>query len=107
LKGEQFVQEYFFAYQLNEREFDEFLSAGWRRFGLFFFRPTCPGCRRCIPIRVLSSQFKPTKSQRRVLRKNRETEVRLSPPQFRKEIFEIYKKHSKEKFDQEIYRDDS
>lgn len=101
IDGKKFTQEYFFAYQLNEREFDEFLSSGWRRFGLFFFRPACEGCCRCVPIRILCSEFSPTKSQRRVIRKNIDTEVKLSPPNYSDEIFEIYRKHSKVKFGQE------
>lgn len=101
IDGEKFTQEYFYAYDLNEHEFDEFLAAGWRRFGLYFFRPSCANCQSCIPIRVSTTRFCPTKSQRRVLRKNSETTVRLSPLRFREEIFEIYKKHSKEKFSQE------
>lgn len=101
IDGEKFTQDYFYAYDLNEKEFDQFLSAGWRRFGLFFFRPSCANCHRCIPIRVSTSHFYPTKSQRRVLKKNIETTVRFGPLEYRAEIFEIYKKHSKEKFGQD------
>lgn len=101
IDGEKFIQECFYAYRLNEREFDEFLASGWRRFGLFFFRPACGTCRKCLPIRVLCSQFQPSKSQRRVLRKNERTEVRISPPEYRDEIFEIYRKHSRIKFGQD------
>jgi len=101
LEGRIFIQEYFFAYELNERDFDEFLSAGWRRFGLFFFRPACKLCSKCVPIRILCSDFEATKSQRRVLKKNCKTEVRLSPPLYRDEIYELYRKHSKIKFGQD------
>lgn len=101
IDGKEFIQEYFYAYELNEREYDDFLSAGWRRFGLFFFRPACIGCRLCVPIRIDCSRFNPTKSQRRVFRKNAHTEVKLCAPAYSDEIFEIYQKHSKVKFGQE------
>jgi len=101
IKGEKFVQEYFFACQIDEKEFDEILSAGWRRFGLYFFRPVCRGCLKCLPIRTVCSRFEPTKSQRRILRKNEATVLRLSPPRYTDEIFEIYRKHSMVKFGQE------
>lgn len=101
IEGGKFTQEYFYAYDLNEKEFDQFLSTGWRRFGLFFFRPSCVHCQSCIPLRVSTTRFSPTKSQRRVLKKNSETSIRLSPPEYRDEIFEIYKKHSKVKFGQD------
>lgn len=101
IDGKEFIQEYFYAYDLNEKELDEFLSSGWRRFGLFFFKPDCRRCQKCVPLRIPCSGFKPSKSQRRILRKNEHTEVRLSRLGYSDEIFEIYRKHSKIKFGQE------
>ncbi len=98
IKGKQFIQEYFYAYQLSEKEYDHFLSSGWRRFGLFFFRPICIDCHECIPIRMVCSGFKPSKSQRRVLKKNSYTKIRLSPPNYSDQLFELYSKHSRVKF---------
>jgi arginine-tRNA-protein transferase len=101
IEGNEFIQEYFYAYGLNEREFDDFLSAGWRRFGLFFFRPACRNCRLCVPIRIQCSEFQATKSQRRVLKRNENTTVKLSAPSYSDEIYELYRKHSKVKFGQD------
>ncbi len=101
ISGKKFIQEHFFAYQLNEKEYNQFLEAGWRRFGLFFFRPACKGCNKCIPIRIKCPDFTASKSQRRVLRKNEETEVRLTPSQYSDQLFELYRKHSKMKFGQD------
>ena len=106
IKGKQFIQENFYAYQLTENEYDEFLSAGWRRFGFYFFRPVCNNCCKCIPLRLICSDFKASKSQRRVLKKNINTEVRMSLPRYSDQLFELYRKHSKEKFgqDSDVFR---
>jgi arginine-tRNA-protein transferase len=45
------------------------LDRGWRRFGPDYFRPACPSCSACIPTRVATATFAPSKSQRRAARK--------------------------------------
>lgn len=95
-----FIQEYFFADELSREEWDQYLSSGWRHFGPFFFRPVCPECSECRPIRVNCHDFKPGKSQKRVLKKNRGTEVQLIRSAYNPDFFRIYEKHSRLKFDQ-------
>lgn len=56
------------------------LELGFRRFGQTYFRPVCPSCHECRPLRVLVERFRPTKSQRRVLRRNADVEVEVGSP---------------------------
>lgn len=99
-EGQTFTQEYFFAHGLDESEFDGYLSRGWRRFGLYFFRPRCEGCAACLPVRVSARELAATKSQRRVIRKNSQTRIKLRTLEYRDELFEIYRRHSR-RFDEE------
>jgi arginine-tRNA-protein transferase len=89
---------YFVARNLDEHELAFFLNRGWRKFGPYYFRPACPECQDCVPLRVLARQFTPSKSQRRLLRKNSETEVRFQPLHATAEIFAIYQEHTYERF---------
>src|SRR5262249_20516939 len=41
----------------------------WRRFGPHYFRPSCATCAECVSLRVLVSDFSPTRSQRRAAKK--------------------------------------
>ncbi|OQY35622.1 MAG: hypothetical protein B6241_00060 [Spirochaetaceae bacterium 4572_59] len=102
LKGMPYKQEYFCAYGVDSSEFQTLLDQRWRRFGIVFFRPVCPDCMKCIPIRVDVSRFKPSSSQRRVLKKNRETTVLFSELTYREDLFAVYEKHSRIKFDQTV-----
>jgi len=100
LEGEQSRQQYFFANQVDERELDFLLEAGWRKFGLFYFRPSCPNCNKCISIRTNTFTFKPTKSQRRRLKKNADIKLYIQDLQFKPAHYQLFKKHSKVRFNQ-------
>src|SRR4051794_15416388 len=51
---------------INPLLYHAFMDAGFRRSGTFFYQPVCQGCRECLPIRVPTATFAPSKSQRRV-----------------------------------------
>lgn len=92
--------QYFYASDLDETELDQLLSRGWRKFGLYFFRPLCESCRACIPIRVCVNSFTPSKSMRRVQSKNKDIRVEFAPDEdMTPDIFRIYEEHSKIRFD--------
>lgn len=78
-----FINEMFSAPSVTPDQLDRLLAAGWRHFGPRFFRYSLgvyrDEIRRVLPLRVRLADFKPSKSQRRNLRKNGDlrTEVRL------------------------------
>lgn len=98
LPGREKQFEYFFAVSLSGTELAGLLAEGWRKFGPYFFRPACPGCRQCVPVRVPVKSFAPSRSQRRVLRCNQDLQVRFGPLRYRERIFELYRKHSLQRF---------
>ncbi len=98
--------EYFFAYDLSGNDLEELFSRGWRKFGEYYFRPGCGDCRQCVPLRVLVGEFRPAKTQRRVLRDCSDIEVRFRDLEYRDEIFEIYCDHSLNRFGKESDPDD-
>lgn len=89
---------YFFATGLDEYELEELLSTGWRKFGYYFFKPQCGDCKQCLPIRVKVKEFSPTKSQRRIINKNKDIRVEFKPLKFSEKIFQLYKDHSLNRF---------
>lgn len=93
--------EHFFADHLTGHELETLLADGWRKFGHYFFRPACPGCRACTSLRVPVARFRPSRSQKRVLRLCRNVRVSFGPLRYSSELFDLYQLHGRERFGQE------
>jgi len=79
--------------ELTDTEYGELLDRGWRRFGHNLFRPECENCRECQSLRVRVNDFLPSRSQKRVLAKNRgEIELRIGVPEVTDEKLALYDK---------------
>jgi arginine-tRNA-protein transferase len=68
--------------------YDELSRAGFRRSHNLAYRPACPSCSGCVPVRVDVANFRPGDSLRRVQRRNadltqREIEPRATVEQYR------------------------
>jgi arginyl-tRNA--protein-N-Asp/Glu arginylyltransferase len=91
LPEERWSLEYEMVANLSADEFSERLQAGWRRFGAMLFRPQCPSCQACQTLRVIVSEFKPDRSQRRALKANRgQVEVRVGLPSVSRAKLKLY-----------------
>jgi arginyl-tRNA--protein-N-Asp/Glu arginylyltransferase len=79
------------------RKMDEFWDTGWRHFGPFFFRRYFLECGDQImavqPLRVVLDQFRPSKSQRRVLRRNQDLTSTVRPTVLDHELRKMFAAH--------------
>jgi len=106
LPDRQFVQRYFFGTDGTLDDAENILSAGWRRFGQFFFRPHCVDCQACRPVRVDASRIQLSASQKRIWRKNDDVRFEVVDLRPKDEYFELYAHHSLTRFGQEAHRED-
>jgi arginyl-tRNA--protein-N-Asp/Glu arginylyltransferase len=80
---------------LTRRIYAQLLEQGFRRSGSYVYRPKCPSCSACIPVRLPVDEFKPNRSQKRVLAKNADTRVQLKAPVFNRRHYELYRSYQK------------
>ncbi|MDX1594421.1 MAG: arginyltransferase [Gammaproteobacteria bacterium] len=66
---------------------------GFRRSGEHLYRPRCPGCSACVPVRVPVDVFQPNRSQRRCLAGNRDLHLERRPFAFDEAQFELYRRY--------------
>ena len=74
-----------FTHLVGERatELNDLLThGGFRRSQSIAYRPACEHCRACVSVRVVAEDFRPTRSMRRILDRNRDLvgEMRISAP---------------------------
>jgi arginine-tRNA-protein transferase len=88
------ARQYGFAAETLPPElYHDLMDRGYRRSGQVFYAMDCPDCRRCVPLRVATDTFRPSRSQRRVLRRNRDVTVRFGVPEFTSASFELYRRY--------------
>jgi arginine-tRNA-protein transferase len=81
---------------LTLEEVDQRLSEGDRRHGAFLYRPSCPRCTACEPLRLDAMEFVLSATHRRVLRRGDATvSVELGEPRADDERVALYEKHKR------------
>ena len=69
--------------------------SGFRRSGGMLYSPKCPSCKACISVRIPVQDFKVSRGQKRVWRKNKDVEIRIEEVAFKQQHFDMYLAYQK------------
>lgn len=78
------------SHMINVDVYSDLIQSGFRRSGMFTYRPHCDGCNACVPLRVPARQFVPNRAQRRVWRQHAGLQARVLKLGFSPEHYQLY-----------------
>jgi len=90
LPGQTSRDRGFVVHHMEPITWQSMLETGWRRSGMTIYQPACPFCIACRSLRLPVGDFEPDRTMRRLLRRNADLEVRLTPVTIDEERCDLY-----------------
>jgi arginine-tRNA-protein transferase len=77
----------------NVRTYTALSQHGFRRSGDHVYRPQCPDCAACVPVRIPVEEFAPRRAQRRTLQANSDVTLVPKAPHYQSEHYALYERY--------------
>ncbi|WP_037940357.1 arginyltransferase [Sulfurospirillum arcachonense] len=87
--------EYKFIEKCPESLNQKLVERGWRRFGEYYSRPNCVDCKDCLSLRIDTMNYTFSKSAKKTIRKNQNTQFIIQKPTLSIDHLNLYEKYHK------------
>ena len=81
------------AHLINAGTYSQLVEQGFRRSGLFTYRPHCDHCRACVPVRVDAAAYVPNRSQRRAWKQHQPLRAFVAELAWSSEHYDLYTRY--------------
>jgi arginyl-tRNA--protein-N-Asp/Glu arginylyltransferase len=81
------------GFLIDSAVYSELVQRGFRRSGVFTYRPRCDTCHACVPARIPVAAFTPNRTQRRTFKLHGALEATLHALEDRDEYFDLYQRY--------------
>ncbi|CAK7040335.1 arginyltransferase [Saezia sanguinis] len=85
------------AHLVNTPVYSRLIRQGFRRSGMFVYRPHCENCQACVSLRIPVTHFCPSRSQRRTMQKLGHLQVRTLNLHYSEEHYNLYQRYQQKR----------